>query len=149
MSATRIARWLGIVCLILALGIGAFLIAARQPAIDPIAPPPKTSFAPDVIKRGAELAALGNCDVCHTVAGGRPFAGGRVLPTPFGTIYATNISPDVETGIGNWSEATFVRAMRYGIRRDGAYLYPAFPYDHFTRVSDEDDKAILCVSDDA
>jgi mono/diheme cytochrome c family protein len=142
MSATRIARWLGIVCLILALGIGAFLIAARQPAIDPIASPPKTSFAPDVIKRGAELAALGNCDVCHTVPGGRPFAGGRVLPTPFGTIYATNISPDVETGIGNWSEDAFVRAMRYGIRRDGAYLYPAFPYDHFTRVSDEDDKAI-------
>jgi len=56
MSATRIARWLGIVCLILALGIGAFLIAARQPAIDPIAPPPKTSFAPDVIKRGASPA---------------------------------------------------------------------------------------------
>jgi mono/diheme cytochrome c family protein len=124
------------------LGLGAFLIAARQSAIDPIAPPPATSFAPDVIKRGAELAALGNCDVCHTAPGGRRFAGGRALPTPFGTIYATNITPDARTGIGNWSEAAFLRAMRHGIRRDGAYLYPAFPYDHFTRVSDEDDGAI-------
>lgn len=142
MSATRIARWLGIVCLVLAAGIGAFFIAARQSAIDPVAAPPASSFARDVIKRGAELAALGNCDVCHTAPGGRLLAGGRALPTPFGTIHATNITPDAETGIGNWSEAAFLRAMRHGIRRDGAYLYPAFPYDHFTRVSDEDDKAI-------
>jgi mono/diheme cytochrome c family protein len=142
MSATRIARWLGIVCLVLALGIGAFFVASRQSTIDPIAPPSATSFAPDVVKRGAELAALGNCDVCHTAPGGRPFAGGRALPTPFGTIHATNITPDAETGIGNWSEAAFLRALRHGIRRDGAHLYPAFPYDHFTRVSDDDVNAI-------
>lgn len=142
MSARRIAGWLGVVCLVLALGIGAFIIAARQSAIDPITPPPAGSFAPDLIKRGAALAALGDCGACHTAPGGRPFAGGRALPTPFGTIYATNITPDAETGIGSWSEAAFLRAMRYGIRRDGAYLYPAFPYDHFTRVSDDDDMAI-------
>jgi len=142
MSATRIARWVGILCLVLALGVGVFLIAARQSALDPITPPPKSSFAPDLVKRGAALAAIGNCDVCHTAPGGQPFAGGRAVPTPFGTIYATNITPDVETGIGNWSQAAFARAMRHGIRRDGAYLYPAFPYDHFTRVSDDDNHAI-------
>jgi len=146
MSVTRIARSVGLICVVLALalavGLGAFLIAARQPAIDPITPPPANSFAPDLLKRGAQLAALGNCDVCHTAVGGRPFAGGRALPTPFGAIYATNITPDVDTGIGNWSEAAFKRAMRHGVRRDGAYLYPAFPYDHFTRVSDDDAKAI-------
>jgi hypothetical protein len=120
MSATRIARWLGSICLVLVLGIGAFLIAARQSAVDPINPPPATSFAPEVIKRGAELAALGNCDVCHTAPDGRPFAGGRAAPTPFGTIDATNITPDAETGIGNWSETAFLRAMRHGIHRDGA-----------------------------
>ena len=84
------------------------------------------------MKRGAELAAIGSCGVCHTAPSGREFAGGLALPTPFGTIYSTNITPDAETGIGNWSLAAFQRALRHGVRRDGAYLYPAFPYDHFT-----------------
>ena len=78
----------------------------------------------------------------HTAPGGREFAGGLGVPTPFGTIYSTNITPDAETGIGGWSEAGFPRAMRQGVARDGAYLYPAFPYDHFTLVSDDDDKAL-------
>src|SRR5947208_2103857 len=142
MSAASIARWLAIVCLVLALGFGVFLFAARKLAIAPITPPSADSFASDLVKHGSELAVVGNCGVCHTAPGAHEFAGGRALPTPFGTIYATNITPDGETGIGNWSEAAFQRAMRQGVRRDGAYLYPAFPYDHFTLVSDEDDKAI-------
>jgi mono/diheme cytochrome c family protein len=142
MSAKAVAGWVVVACLVVALWIVGFVLAAHQSAIDPIAPPLANSFARDLVNRGAELASIGNCDVCHTAPGGRAFGGGRALPTPFGTIYATNITPDAETGIGNWSEAAFARAMRRGVRRDGAYLYPAFPYDHFTLVSDDDDKAI-------
>lgn len=129
-------------CCFLALAAGVFALVARQQAIAPVAPPPASSFDPSLVQRGAVLAAIGTCDVCHTVAGGREFAGGRAVTTQFGTVYSTNITPDAETGIGDWSEAAFQRAMRSGVRRDGAYLYPAFPYDHFTLVSDDDDRAL-------
>jgi mono/diheme cytochrome c family protein len=95
-----------------------------------------------LVKRGARLAAAGNCIACHTAPGGKSFAGGLALPTPFGTIYSTNITPDQETGIGRWSEAAFIRALRKGVDREGRHLYPAFPYDHFTLVSDDDDRAL-------
>jgi mono/diheme cytochrome c family protein len=130
------------VCIVLGLAVGVFAIVARRPAIAPIAPPAANSFDPALVKRGAELAAIGNCDVCHTAPGGHAFAGGRAVPTPFGVIFSTNITPDAKTGIGYWSQAAFRRAMRFGVRRDGAYLYPAFPYDHFTLVSDDDDDAL-------
>ncbi|MEA2840377.1 MAG: hypothetical protein QOF41_1707 [Methylobacteriaceae bacterium] len=100
------------------------------------------TFAPDVVRRGGEMAALGYCASCHTAGNGKPFAGGRPLATPFGTIYGTNITPDAETGIGLWSQAAFNRAMRDGVDRAGRDLYPAFPYDHFTKLS-EDDLAAL------
>ena len=90
----------------------------------------------------AELAAIGNCNACHTVRGGQNFAGGLPVPTPFGTIYSSNITPDPETGIGRWSEEAFRRAMRAGVDREGRHLYPTFPYDHFTNVSDDDDRAL-------
>jgi mono/diheme cytochrome c family protein len=142
MRAKRLLGFAVVFCCFLALAAGGLAVIAWQPAIAPIVRPPATSFDPGLVKRGAELAAIGNCDVCHTVPGGRESAGGRAVPTPFGTIYSTNITPDDETGIGNWPEAAFRRAMRLGVRRDGAYLYPAFPYDHFTLVSDDDDKAL-------
>lgn len=129
-------------CIVLAVAIGAFAFAAWRPAIAPVKPPAASSFDAAQVQRGAELAAIGNCDVCHSVAGGQPFAGGRAIPTPFGTIFSTNITPDPETGIGRWSEAAFRRAMREGVRRDGRFLYPAFPYDHFTLVNDEDNRAL-------
>ena len=100
------------------------------------------SFDAALVKRGRDLAAIGNCNDCHTVRGGDSFAGGLPVPTPFGTIYSSNITPDPETGIGRWSEAAFRRAMRSGVNRDGQHLYPTFPYDHFTNVSDEDDEAL-------
>ena len=107
-------------------------------------PPPGTDATYDqtLVAKGAWLAAIGNCNTCHTASNGRTFAGGRPLPTPFGTIYATNITPDRETGIGSWSASDFLRAMHQGIDRDGRDLYPAFPYDHFTHVADEDVNAI-------
>jgi mono/diheme cytochrome c family protein len=111
-------------------------VALWHPAIAPVEARP--TFPPAQIARGAELAAVGDCAVCHTASGGRPYAGGRGVPTPFGTIYATNITPDPDTGIGQWSEAAFRRAMRDGIDRAGRHLYPVLPYPHFTRASDDD-----------
>jgi mono/diheme cytochrome c family protein len=104
--------------------------------------PPGSSFDPRAIARGAQLAAIGNCIDCHTAAGGRPYAGGRALKTPFGIIHGTNITPDSDTGIGRWSEAAFFRAMREGVDREGRHLYPAFPYDHYTKITDDDIRAI-------
>jgi len=115
--------------------------AVRQPELPPELP---AARAPDAAAaaRGEALAALGNCAVCHAGTGGQPYAGGQPVNTPFGTIHATNITPDVETGIGAWSLAAFTRAMREGVARDGRHLYPAFPYDHFTRVTDDDIAAV-------
>jgi mono/diheme cytochrome c family protein len=118
-----------------------FLLYALHARIEPLAAPPG-NFDAQLVKRGATLAAIGNCSTCHTVPGGKVFAGGRAIPTPFGTIHTTNITPDPQTGIGLWSEAAFQRSMRKGVDREGNHLYPAFPYDHFTLVSDEDNKAL-------
>jgi mono/diheme cytochrome c family protein len=108
----------------------------------PDVPVGKRSFDAALIARGAQLSAIGNCATCHTRQGGKSFAGGLPLATPFGVIYSTNITPDVEAGIGAWTEADFLRAMHDGVDRAGRNLYPAFPYDHFTRVTDDDVGAI-------
>src|SRR3954467_9765062 len=121
--------------------LGAFAVTWR-PAIAAIEPPAPQSFDSALVKRGRDLAAMGNCNDCHSARGGRSFAGGVAVPTPFGTIYSSNITPDAATGIGRWSEAAFQRAMHSGVDRDGRHLYPTFPYDHFTNVTDEDDKAL-------
>ena len=125
---------------LLLLGAG-FLVYALHTRIEPLAEKP-SNFEPQLVSRGAQLAAIGNCNVCHTTQGGRAFAGGLAIETPFGTIHSTNITPDVETGIGRWPEEAFQRAMRKGVDIEGRHLYPAFPYDHFTLVSDEDNKAL-------
>ncbi|WP_410831809.1 c-type cytochrome [Paraburkholderia sp. SIMBA_030] len=121
--------------------VAAVIVAALlmwRPAIAPISPPAAASFDAQTKLAGARVVALGDCIVCHTAKGGKPFAGGLPLATPFGTIYATNLTPDVETGIGSWSLEAFTRAVRHGVSRDGHLLYPAFPYIHFTRMSDGD-----------
>lgn len=123
-----------------AIGIGAALLPGR--AIAPIARPDASVYSAATIARGEQLAALGNCAVCHTTARGATNAGGRAIETPFGTIYSTNITPDVETGIGAWSYPAFERAMRDGIHRDGRQLYPVFPYTHFARTTDADLQAL-------
>ena len=94
------------------------------------------------IERGRYLAVAGDCVSCHTAEGGAAFAGGRPIETPFGTIFGTNITPDRDTGIGAWSDDEFVRAFALGIRRDGAHLYPAMPYNYFTKVTRDDVLAI-------
>ena len=132
----RIAGRIAVVCAVLLLAGGvAFAALAWHPAIEAVTPPRPD---PALVARGAELAALGDCAGCHTAPGGRAYAGSYRLQTPFGAIYSSNLTPDPDTGIGRWSLPAFVRAMREGVSREGSNLYPALPYDHFTRVSDED-----------
>jgi len=127
---------------VLGFGVAVFVVYAWRSALPPADSPAADSFNADTIRRGAQLAALGDCATCHTAPGGETFAGGRPLATPFGTIYSTNITPDLTTGIGRWSQAAFERAMREGVDREGAHLYPAFPYDHFTLLDDADSTAL-------
>ena len=91
-------------------------------------------------KRGEYIAKAGGCLGCHTEAkqGAAPYAGGRALKTPFGTFYGPNLTPHPGAGLGRWGEADFVRAVRMGLRPDGAHYFPAFPYPSFTRISDPD-----------
>jgi mono/diheme cytochrome c family protein len=94
------------------------------------------------VERGAYLARAGNCMGCHTASGGAAYAGGRGIETPFGVVFASNITPDPATGIGPWTAAEFWRAMHNGRSRDGRLLYPAFPYPNFTQVTREDSDAL-------
>jgi len=124
------------------LGVAGFGVLAWEPAIAPIAPPAPASFALELVAKGEALAGGGYCAACHTAKGGQRFAGGYAMATPFGVIYSTNITPDRETGIGTWSETAFARAMREGVSRDGSHLLPVFSFDHFTKLSDDDVRAL-------
>ena len=123
-------------------GAAAAAALAWHPALPAGERPAAASFDPALVARGATLAALGNCAGCHSAPGRAPLAGGLPVETPFGAVYASNITPDPGTGIGLWSEAAFRRAMREGIDREGRNLYPAFPYNHYTLVTDADDGAL-------
>lgn len=97
----------------------------------------------NLIKQGEYLVKAGDCIACHTnSAKGEVFAGGLPIHTPFGTIYSPNITPDKTTGIGNWTDAQFVRAMKHGIAPNGSFYFPVFPYPNFTKLSDQDVLAI-------
>ncbi len=113
-----------------------------EPALDRISRPERSAFDMGTVKKGEQLATVGDCIVCHTAGNGPPFAGSRPLPTPFGTLYSTNITPDERTGIGNWSQEAFARALKQGVSRDGSHLYPALPYEHFTHVTDDDIRSL-------
>ena len=134
---------LGILVVVGVIGFGGlYLIATRYGALAPIQPIEVVTLDPELVEKGELLAAVGDCAVCHTREDGEPYAGGLALPTPFGTIYSTNITPDPKTGIGTWSGEAFLRAMHQGIDQEGNHLYPAFPYDHFSLVTEEDVAAI-------
>jgi mono/diheme cytochrome c family protein len=96
----------------------------------------------EAVARGEYLVRAGGCFSCHTAPGGQPLAGGRALATPFGTFYSPNITPDPETGIGRWTDTQFLRALREGVRPDGANYFPVFPYPSFTGITDNDALAI-------
>jgi mono/diheme cytochrome c family protein len=137
-------RFLVAMVVLVLLGVGAYFYLNRTDTADGAAPaiagaPPSA----DVLARGEYLTKAADCTACHTVAGsGKAFAGGFPFKLPFGTIYSSNITADVDTGIGSWSDDDFVRAVREGIRKDGQHLYPAFPYTSYTQLSRSDVLAI-------
>src|SRR5436190_1709071 len=90
------------------------------------------------VKNGAYLVKISGCADCHSATLEQPFAGGVKLSSPFGTFYTPNITSDTQTGIGRWSDSDFLNALRFGKRPDGKYLYPAFPFRAYTKLSDED-----------
>jgi mono/diheme cytochrome c family protein len=132
---------LGIAGVLALLALGGAAWSWRS-AIAPISADQRANIDRQAAANGAELSAIGNCSTCHTTDSGKSYAGGRPIPTPFGTIFASNVTPDADTGIGTWSEAAFRRAMRDGVDREGRQLYPAFPYDHFTNATDDDIHAL-------
>ena len=153
--AARILASVAAIVLV-ALAIGAWVI--RGPGPMAFADGPKVALADykganptgvpaelakaSVVERGAYLARAADCMVCHTTQGGKEYAGGLGFKLPFGTLYSTNITPDKETGIGNYSDQDFLNAVRRGTRRDGARLYPAMPFTSYTYMTDADALAI-------
>jgi mono/diheme cytochrome c family protein len=140
-------RWMlagvGTVAVVVALAAAVLALNRLDEApLDATAAPPATAFDAATVARGAYLARAGNCIGCHTARGGAEYAGGRGVDTPFGTVYAPNLTPDRETGLGTWSADAFWRALHNGRSKDGRLLTPAFPYPSYTRVNREDADAI-------
>lgn len=140
-APVRKRRWGRLAAIGGALTAGALALPIHS-AIPLSRAPSPAQFTPETLARGAEVFATANCAGCHTAEGGAPGAGGRAMQTPFGTVYSTNLTPDPDTGLGQWSYAAFERAMRHGISRDGANLYPVFPYTAFARIDDADMQAL-------
>ena len=154
----RVLRGLLIVVVVLLVGGAAFAIYLRGPGPTDFAGGQKVALAEfkdanptsvpasmksaDAIQRGKYLAEAADCVVCHTAHGGQQYAGGFAFTLPFGTIYSTNITPDKETGIGNYTDQDFLAAMHRGVRKDGARMYPAMPFASYTYMTDEDALAI-------
>lgn len=116
--------------------------AAPELPVEQLGRPLDGSDSLTAVERGAYLARAGNCAYCHTAPDGAPYAGGRAVVTPFGDVYAGNLTPDRKTGIGGWSTDDFWRAMHQGRSRDGRLLYPAFPYPAFSGIRREDADAL-------
>ncbi|WP_399681593.1 c-type cytochrome [Xenophilus sp.] len=138
-----LVRALLALAMLLALLVGAVVmlnLRGEDPVDDHAGP---FAATPGQIERGRYLALAGNCAGCHTARGGAAYAGGRGIQTPFGTIFAGNLTPDDATGIGRWNADHFWRAMHNGRSRDGRLLYPAFPYTSFTQISREDSDALF------
>jgi mono/diheme cytochrome c family protein len=134
----------GLVSLLALLGLG----AAAWHLLHPEQPParlasPQASATTRTLARGEYLARVGDCVACHSVPNGRQFAGGREMPTPFGSLFAPNITPDDDTGIGRWNADEFYRMMHTGISRDGSLLYPAMPFASYTRITRSDSDALF------
>lgn len=134
-------RALALLLAVLMIAILWLVMANRNPDLDQPSIPPADPAAQLV--QGEYLTRVGNCMSCHTARGGEPYAGGRAVPTPFGNIYTSNLTPDAETGIGKWDNADFWQAMHDGKSKDGSLLYPAFPYTNYTKVTRADSDAIF------
>ena len=142
MKWRRVAPWAaGTIVVVAAAAIGlARWTDAPSDAAE--VPTQNVAFTPAMVERGAYLARAGDCAGCHTVPGGRAYAGGLAMTLPFGTLYTSNLTPDADVGIGRWSDADFLAAMHRGISPKLGHLYPAFPYNHFTKMPIDDVLAI-------
>ena len=145
-----------VVIMVVALGAGLWIIRGPGPLASVDGPKvaladyrganptgvPAALAQASLVERGAYLARAADCMACHTTQGGKEYAGGLGFKLPFGTLYSTNITPDKETGIGNYSDQDFLNAVHRGIRRDGVRLYPAMPFTSYTYMTDADALAI-------
>jgi mono/diheme cytochrome c family protein len=138
------SRWISTIAAVLVIvGIAAAAFAMRNLFSGKHGGPMQVANAsPDLVARGKYLAEAADCAACHTAPGGAPFAGGLPMQTGFGTIYATNITPEPDDGIGRWSAEDFWRALHDGVRRDGQQLYPAMPYTSYRGMTRADADAI-------
>lgn len=137
-------RWIGLaLVLALLLGAAAWWRHAGPASAGGAAADASRGPAASLVEQGAYLARAGNCMLCHTPAGAAPYAGGRAIATPFGTVYSSNLTPDRDTGIGSWTSVDFWRAMHEGRSKDGRLLVPAFPYTSFTQVTQDDADALF------
>jgi mono/diheme cytochrome c family protein len=125
----------------LAFAGGSTVVLADYHAADPTGVPSDLANA-DVVKRGEYLARAADCMVCHSAPDGAKYAGGVAFHTPFGSLYSTNITPDKETGIGNYTDQDFLNAVQRGVRPDGTHLYPAMPFPSYSYMTDQDALAI-------
>ncbi len=143
-NPARLPRFLAAAALLAALGAAAWLLREAVLPPQPLEPsPPGALSASELQARGQALVRAGNCMACHSARGGAPFAGGRGIDTPFGTVFSSNLTPDRATGLGNWSSSEFWRALHHGQSKDGRLLLPAFPYTSFTQVQRTDADAMF------
>ena len=138
LTRLRIIGAAGLVCAVMIGCVAILRVLDRDPEVSA----PDKPSSPDLVARGEYLARAADCAACHSAPGGQSFAGGVPFKLPFGNIYSSNITPDRETGIGDWSDNDFVRAVHRGIGKNGTYLYPAFPYTSYSAMSREDAVAI-------
>ncbi|TAM42009.1 MAG: cytochrome c [Burkholderiaceae bacterium] len=142
MKKLGIALLAGMVVLVAVAALVWHLNVQDEPDVSASVAASTSAPTPAVVARGQYLARAGDCMACHTARGGATFAGGLALATPFGTVYTSNLTPDMETGIGSWSSAEFWRALHNGRAKSGRLLYPAFPYTNYTKVTREDSDAL-------
>jgi mono/diheme cytochrome c family protein len=136
----RVLQVVAVLVLVLFAGAGTLVYLTEREDPPPAAKPVDPAAQ---VARGKYLALAGNCVACHTVRGGAEYAGGREVRTPFGSVFASNLTPDAKTGIGTWSADDFWRAMHHGKSKDGRLLYPAFPYPNYTLVTRADADALF------
>jgi mono/diheme cytochrome c family protein len=144
----RLRLWFVALALLIAMvvtSVAGWLAWTPTPMPDTVGATRPTAAGPvaqEVLLHGAYLARLGNCAQCHTAPGGAAFAGGKGIPTPFGTVYGGNLTPDPETGLGHWTADDFWRALHHGISPTGRSLIPVFPYPSYTHLARQDSDAL-------